>query len=360
MKTKRLLAVSAAAICIVFRASLHAAALAYTATDLGTLGGSSSRAFGINALGQVTGFSDTAGGDSRGFVWTGTALIALPTLGGPGSGGNSINNSGQVAGTSSYDNIHSGHATRWTGTTPTDLGTLGQFQNIGSQGRGINASGQVAGFSNIDGGGTNHAVRWTGTSMEDLGTIGGGTTSYGYAINTAGKVAGATDIGGGIFHAVIWTGTTPTELATLGSTSGAYAINDAGQAAGTSGSHAVRWTGIAPTDLGALTGTHSDGFGINNFGDVVGVFFVAGIDLPDSYGAFLYSGNTMYDLNALLVPGSGVRINDAQAINDAGQIAATGVIGGRTHAILLTPTPEPASAVLLLGGAAMLGLLRRR
>jgi probable HAF family extracellular repeat protein len=161
MKPKQLLTASAAVLCAFTAISSRADAAPpqYIVLDLGTLGGTSSRSFGINAFGQVTGYSDIAGGGSRGFVWTGAALTELPTLGGPGSGGHSINDSGQVAGTSTYNNVNYGHAARWTGTTPTDLGTLGQFQNIGSQGRGINASGQVAGFSNINGGGINHAVR---------------------------------------------------------------------------------------------------------------------------------------------------------------------------------------------------------
>ena len=80
---------------------------------------------------------------------------------------------------------------------------------------------------------------------------------------------------------------------------------------------------------------------------------------------FLYTGGTMYDLNTLILPGSGVSNiqvlqNGTNSINDLGQIAAFGVVGGQTRALRLTPTPEPASAALLLGGAALLGLRRRR
>src|SRR5437588_5310206 len=74
--------------------------------NLGTLGGGSSSAFGVNAAGQVTGFSDTAGGANRAthaFLYTGTpgsggVMHDLGTLNGNYTVGNAINDSGQVAG----------------------------------------------------------------------------------------------------------------------------------------------------------------------------------------------------------------------------------------------------------------------
>ncbi len=78
---------------------------------------------------------------------------------------------------------------------------------------------------------------------------------------------------------------------------------------------------------------------------------------------FLSTGGAMHDLNDLLVPGSGVTGilvgTGGGSINDLGQIAAHGVIAGQTHALLLTPTPEPGSLALLLGGSLLLGLRRR-
>ena len=62
----------------------------------------------------------------------------------------------------------------------------------------------------------------------------------------------------------------------------------------------------------------------------------------------------MLDLNTLIDPASGWVLNQARGINDSGQIAGFGTIGGQTHAFLLTLTPEPASLSLLaLGGMAL-------
>ena len=51
-------------------------AMAQTITDLGTLGGSSSGATGINASGEVVGYSTTAGGAAFTLTVTGTNFIA--------------------------------------------------------------------------------------------------------------------------------------------------------------------------------------------------------------------------------------------------------------------------------------------
>jgi probable HAF family extracellular repeat protein len=286
-------------------------------------------------------------------------VTVLEGIGGDSSYGVAINASGQVAGSATIKDVNQGdtsrrtHAVRWTGTTPTDLGTLDPSGGP-SHGTAINAAGQVAGssFSRVDDHNTHHAVRWTGSTAKDLGLV-GGRESPATAINDAGQVAGFFSTGSGSILAVRWTGTTPEKLGTLGGKQAhGFAINASGQVAGGSiidddtkdyphrHSHAVRWIGTKPTDLGTLGGS-SRGFGINAAGDVTGMS-----QTPDSAEvAFLYTGGNMYDLTTLLVPGSGVthlRISDkGNSINDRGQIAATGFIDGKPHAVRLDPVAKP-------------------
>ncbi len=47
----------------------------------------------------------------------------------------------------------------------------------------------------------------------------------------------------------------------------------------------------------------------------------------------------MTDLNSLIPAGSGWVLTRATAINDAGHIVGSGVIGGQVRAFLLTPDP---------------------
>src|SRR5439155_155495 len=85
----------------------QAMAAAFTVTDLGTLGGSFSVARGINDLGQVVGYSATAGGATHAFLWQSGTMIDLGTLNPAGgdSYASGINNLGEVVGTSTSDFI---------------------------------------------------------------------------------------------------------------------------------------------------------------------------------------------------------------------------------------------------------------
>src|SRR5262245_9423133 len=74
--------------------------------DLGTLGGTNSRANGINDIGEIVGYATSAGCcDGHAFLYTpGVGMSDLGTLGGAlTSSAHAINNVGQVVGSSSTE-----------------------------------------------------------------------------------------------------------------------------------------------------------------------------------------------------------------------------------------------------------------
>src|SRR5438874_4473028 len=74
-------------------------AVRYTVTDLGTLGGSSSRGCAINNLGQVTGIFVNPQGSTHAFLYSDGSMADLGTAGGSYTFAYGINNLGQITGT---------------------------------------------------------------------------------------------------------------------------------------------------------------------------------------------------------------------------------------------------------------------
>jgi probable HAF family extracellular repeat protein len=82
--------------------------------DLGTLGGSHSQAFAVNAHGAVVGESTLSDGSNHAFFWTQAGgMIDLGTLGGTFSGATAINDQCHIVGFSLLPDGTSRHATLW-------------------------------------------------------------------------------------------------------------------------------------------------------------------------------------------------------------------------------------------------------
>jgi probable HAF family extracellular repeat protein len=98
----------------------------------------------------------------------------------------------------------------------------------------------------------------------------------------------------------------------------------------------LRTTDGTMTDLGTMGFLYVQPYAINASTSVVGQVSNGG---PGSGRAFIWQNGIITDLNTLIPIASGWVLSIATSINDNGQIAGTGTIGGQTHAYLLTPTP---------------------
>ena len=339
MKSSRLLQLVLA---LPLVASSFCAAQTYTVTDLGVLPGDNwSGAGGINSAGRITGAVGNYNNPSSSvFVYSEGSLTNLGTLGGSSGIGNGINASGQVAGYS-QNASRTYRAFLSNGDTLIDIGDLGGGSAVAYA---INDLGQVVG-SAVTSGHANHPFLYSNGEMIDLGTLGSpeGVDWWNSAqgVNNSGEVTGTSYDAEGNFFGFVWSNGKMTKLGTLGgSWSQAYAINNKGQVTGlayTKDGNAHAYITVADgrlKDLGVFDGTASTtwGFGINDSGAVVGQSSFQG-----TYHAFVYSSGKIKDLNRLIPAKSGWVLLEGDSINKTGQIVGTGMHKGQEHAFLLTP-----------------------
>jgi probable HAF family extracellular repeat protein len=236
--------------------------------DLGTLGGSESAAFGINATGQVVGESETTDGSRHAVSWTRAGgIVDLKTLGGADSTATAVNERGQVIGYSTTSNQQT-HAFVWTREGGMiDIGTLG---GAASYPAAINAAGEVVGYSQTADG-SQHPFTWTRSGgIVDLGFEGTAT-----AVSPSGEVVG--EAGG---RAFTWTPQAGvTMLGTFGGDwSRALDVSPSGQVVGEASyaphfqfGRAFSWTKTGGmVDLGTLEGSYASlATNVTRSGDVV-------------------------------------------------------------------------------------------
>ncbi|MEH2448958.1 MAG: DUF3466 family protein [Nostoc sp.] len=332
------------------------AASLYSVTDLGALTGQAfSYATGINDSGEVA--INSLG--SSFFYSNGSVKKISPLPGDNQLAVSGINNLGQVVGNSAGNN-------NFTGNDPF-LYSNGITQPLAIQDAipyAINDRTQIVGGASKLG-----PFLYSDGIATSIGTPG----TVAYSLNNLGQVVGILNTN----TAFLYENGQTTNLGTLPDDAYSVAndINDSGQVAGSSGLTGVddgnaflysSSTGLQ--DLGRLrpTDLFSAAVGINNLGQVVG-FSGTNNDFytPNGNGlrAFLYSDNTLYDLNDLIAPGSdhGFTLTAASAINNNGQIVGRGAVNGELHAYLLTPTSsvsvaEPTSGVSILSFGAIVTL----
>jgi probable HAF family extracellular repeat protein len=350
----------------------------YSLTVLGTLGGTFALSGGgINNRGQVAGWSALRG-DRRlhAVVWDRGAMTDLGTLGGPNSftpEDPALNSRGAVVGysdTARQDPNQEGfcglaipfafstHVCRpfiWRHGVMTALPTLGGTNGFATA---INNRGQVVGIAE-----TSHrdpgcppplvlafgAVLWQNGHARELSPFPGDTVAGATAINDNGQAVGTSGTCGAVAvgasqHALLWQDGKPIDLGNLGNPFGnvAFAINNRGQVVGQAGvpgngfHRAFLWQHGTMTDLGTLPGRPTSlANAINNTGQVVG--FSQNPDGTNTV-AVLWQNGVMANLNTLIPPGSHFFLQEALGINNRGQIIGTGVLpNGQVRGYLLTP-----------------------
>lgn len=328
------------------------AAPPYTVTDLGTFGTvQSAQAGEVNDAGQVVGIAA-----NRAFLWQNGLKTDLGTLGGSASSASALNEAGLIVGSSTLTTPPSGaHAVLWNNGAISDL-TPDLPSNQGAAATGINEAGQVVGNVSYT-----TAFLWRNGARTSLGDLGGGASTAN-DINDSGVVVGSSYTDeltplGFMQHPFVWQGGVMSDLGLLpgDEDGGAAAINSVGQIVGSSGRtdpetyesfyRAFIYSNGVMTALPVPSWEAYAG-DINDAGIVVGSMRAGGGF--SNFHAWVYVDGIVTNLNTLVRAGTGLHIAYANAVNNAGQIAATAFDAqGHYHAVLLTPGdgPPPTPAV---------------
>lgn len=267
----------------------------------------SSEAWSINDHGTIVGTAGTSTWEQRAFVYANGTYRDLSGLAGDGSIAFAVNNAGSVLVTYSKGDTFDHGSYVWTEAGGmVDMGTLGGDYTFATA---LNERGQVAGVSTTADG-TLHAFRWTDGEMERLATF---NPEFGFGIS------GISEDGHvfGRYNEMF--------------SSHAFLI----RADGTYESHA---------DLAEIS-----------YVDATGRIY--GVD--QNWQGVIVEDGVKTSIAALVDGGEGWRF-DVDAVNEAGQILATGYHGGNSHIVLLSPVPEPATYGMLVAGTAVLCWAGRR
>lgn len=393
----------------------------FTVTDLGAFGvdsrgNSFSTANDLNNRGQAVGYSRLydAGHTLQGnaaFLYSNGQMTNLGNFGANKLGlassvAESLNNRGQVVGFSNvYDALGNplGQAAfLYSKGQLTPIGNFGSDAkgNTFSTALGINDHGQIIGSSfAYDAGHTfkgNAAFLYSNGQLTPIGNFGTDTSgvsqSSAAAINNQGQIVGSSNVynSAGVFQGAagfFYNNGRLTQIGNFGTDklgrglSNAVGINGLGQVVGYSnvydashnaqGYAAFLYDHGQMTNLGSL-GVDHNGMSFSQANAINRAEWIVGFSntydsnhLFLSQDAFFYNKGKMLDLNNLITPNSGWTLEDAIGVNNRGQIVGYGLIGGQTHAFLLTSTqavPE-ASALLCYGVLLLIGGLvmgRRR
>lgn len=277
--------------------------------DLGTVGGLTSLGLAINSRGDVVGISSLPRSSSSvPFLWNGTMLPLA--LAGYSGGATAISDAGVVSG-GLRDAANVEYAFRW-------FAGAFELSSAGFAPVGANQSATVIG--NRQENGRLQGYVWSTTRFTRIASRLSDGATRAAAINAAGVVVG-TDTNPQASRAFRWTASGGTKhLPDLGGASAVpLRINDAGHVVGyaldpQSQVHAVLWRGNTLVDLGL--GRAVD---VNANGTVIG-------EAPVEQ-AFVWQGTRRFLTEAIdpADPAKGsLRLRSAIAINEAGQILASG------------------------------------
>ncbi|HEY8205075.1 MAG TPA: MBG domain-containing protein [Pyrinomonadaceae bacterium] len=352
----------------------------YMITDLGPVGATQSRAYSINNSGDVVGDFATSGVNHP-FYRKGATTTDIT----PGSGFNGtafgVNSSGSTAGFS--EAMAGQRAFFWrdiNGNGISDAGELTDFfpPNATGIAHDVNDNNRVVGLlSNDSPEGVGAGIAFVWDAGAGLQTLSG---SRAVSINNTGNIALWASAP---THAFMLRNSTYIDLGTLDNTapqlnSFAWRISEDNHIVGYSQTtsmnvpipyHAFVWFDANGNnfsdpgdmkDLGVLTGyTQSHAYDINASGLIVGTSELSSgarhaVLWQDDNCDGQFSQTEVRDLNALISDASWT-LQEAQSINDGGQIVGFGMHSGQLHAFLLTPPSKTPTSISNVSGSGVYG-----